>query len=291
MAASLADAPIVPPFPSSLSPSRASDFMSCPLKFRFRSIDRIPEEPSAVAIRGTLVHAALENLYDLPSAERTPDAAAALVRQAFEELVRTDPAEADAVRGPDGGPPDVRELLAGYFSLEDPRRLEPHSRELGVSARIDEEFEIRGYIDRVDRNAAGQVRIVDYKTGRSPGQGFEAKAMFQMRFYALAWWRMTGEIPMLLRLLYLGSTESLSYEPSESDLLATERKVLALRAAISTAADAGRFEPQPSRLCDWCSYRSLCPSWGGEPPPLPPRDQWQSGAATASEAEELLSED
>ncbi len=85
---------------------------------------------------------------------------------------------------------------------------------------------------------------------------------------------MTGDLPRLLQLMYLGNGEVLRYEPDEADLLATERKVLALRDAIARAADAGRFDPSPSRLCDWCSHRAVCPSWGGTPPPLPPRESW-----------------
>ncbi|WP_140394583.1 RecB family exonuclease, partial [Streptomyces recifensis] len=61
--------------PSSLSPSRASDFMRCPLLYRFRVIDRLPEKPSEAATRGTLVHAVLERLFDAPAAERTAPAA------------------------------------------------------------------------------------------------------------------------------------------------------------------------------------------------------------------------
>ena len=95
--------------------------------------------------------------------------------------------------------------------------------------------------------------------------------MFQMRFYALVWWRMTGDVPRLLQLMYLGNSELLRYEPDEDDLRSTERKVLALRDAIARAADAGSFDPSPSRLCDWCSHRALCPAWGGTPPPLPAR--------------------
>src|SRR6266705_4580212 len=41
----------------SLSPSRAADFKTCPLLYRFRSIDRLPEQPTADQARGTLVHA------------------------------------------------------------------------------------------------------------------------------------------------------------------------------------------------------------------------------------------
>lgn len=102
--------------------------------------------------------------------------------------------------------------------------------------------------------------------------------MFQMRFYALVWWRMTGTIPRLLQLMYLGNSEVLRYEPDEADLVSTERKILALRDAITRAADTGEFAPSPSRLCDWCSYKAMCPAWGGSPPPLPPRDTWPTSS-------------
>jgi len=269
-----------PSFPSSLSPSRASDFTTCPLLFRLRSIDRLPEEPSAPAVRGTLVHRALETLFDLPAEDRTATAAAQLVDRAFEELERDDPGSAATMRtGPAGAVSiDAAPLLSAYFGMEDPTRLEPHAREVGVSAQLEEGFEVRGFIDRVDRSPDGHIRIVDYKTGRSPTAGYEAKAMFQMRFYALVWWRMTSDLPRLLQLMYLGNGEVLRYEPSVAELASTERKILALRDAISRAADAGSFNPSPSRLCDWCSHRALCPAWGGTTPPLPDRALWPAGS-------------
>jgi putative RecB family exonuclease len=79
----------------SLSPSRAADFKTCPLLFRFRTIDRLPELPSADQVRGTLVHAVLERLFDLPAEERTPEAAAALVAPQWERLVEQEPALAE----------------------------------------------------------------------------------------------------------------------------------------------------------------------------------------------------
>lgn len=285
-----------PGFPASLSPSRASDFLTCPLLFRFRSIDRLPERPSAAALRGTLVHAALERLFDDAPGERTFERAAERLAIAWAALAQDDPAAA-AVLLEDagiesGGEPGIdpaavaaavlapaEPLLRAYFALEDPTVLEPHARELGIAVDIADGFAIRGFIDRVDRAPGGEIRIVDYKTGRAPGPAFEAKAMFQMRFYALAWWRLTGEVPRLLQLLYLGSGERLRYEPDEADLLGTERKVLAVRDAIARAAERGEFAPSPSRLCDWCDHRALCPAWGGTPPPLPPEADW--GAATS----------
>ena len=104
--------------------------------------------------------------------------------------------------------------------------------------------------------------MVDYKTGRAPGEGFEAKAMFQMRFYALVLWRLRGEIPRVLQLLYLGSGEMLRYTPDEADLLATERKVAAIWDAIRRATEQGDWRPSPSKLCDWCDHRFIrCTAW------------------------------
>ena len=69
-----------------LSPSRASDFRSCPLQFRFSVIDRLPEPPSPAASKGTLVHRALELLMLRPPADRTPEAALADLERARHEL-------------------------------------------------------------------------------------------------------------------------------------------------------------------------------------------------------------
>nr|WP_127503481.1 PD-(D/E)XK nuclease family protein [Actinoplanes solisilvae] len=99
----------------SLSPSRAADFKTCPLLFRFRTIDRLPEQPSADQVRGTLVHAVLESLFDLPAAERTPEAAAALVAPSWSRLLEQEPALAEIFAAATTGgtaDPAAPELLA-----------------------------------------------------------------------------------------------------------------------------------------------------------------------------------
>jgi len=258
----------------SLSPSRAADFMSCPLLYRFRVIDKLPEPPSPAAVRGTVVHNVLERLFDNPAAERTLEVASQLVRPEWDRLLATDPDLSAMFEGED--PVDLtawlaecRALLGTYFALEDPRRLEPAEREVYVEHVLSSKLLLRGYVDRVDVAATGQVRVVDYKTGRSPGPAFEAKAMFQMKFYALVLWRSRGAIPTLLQLMYLGNAEILRYTPDEADLLATERKLDALWLAIARATESGTWLPRRSPLCGWCSHQALCPAWGGTPPPLP----------------------
>ncbi|MGZ4504139.1 MAG: RecB family exonuclease [Nocardioidaceae bacterium] len=257
----------------SLSPSRAGDFVSCPLLYRFRTVDKLPEPFSPDAVRGTVVHKVLEDLFDLPAARRTPDQAAELLQPAWEAILEAEPeiAEMFGEDGPEIGAwlASCRTSLERYFALEDPTRLEPAERELYVETLLESKLLLRGFIDRVDVAPTGEIRVVDYKTGKAPGEAFEGKALFQMKFYALVLWRTRGVVPAMLQLVYLGSGELLRYTPDERDLLATERKVQAIWAAISQAQATGDWRPNRSALCGWCAHQALCPAWGGTPPPLP----------------------
>lgn len=256
-----------------LSPSRVGDFLNCPLLYRFRSIDRLPEPASPAAVRGTLVHRVLEQLFDLPTPERSPEQADALMAPAWAELQETEPALAELFDGDDAAIAEwlvtCRASLATYFDLEDPTRIEPAERELYVETLTDAKVLLRGVVDRVDIAPDGAIRIVDYKTGASPNEMFEGKALFQLKFYALVLWRMRGVVPALLQLIYLGNREVLSYAPDEQDLLATERKVLAVWEAIRTATEEQDFQPRKGAGCRWCTHQALCPAYGGTPPAWP----------------------
>jgi putative RecB family exonuclease len=256
----------------SLSPSRAADFKSCPLLYRFRTIDRLPEAPSPEAVRGTVVHSVLERLFDLPRAERTLEAARQLLPEVWQQLSTDEPEVAGLFTGEGTQLADWLEsaagLLGNYFTLEDPSRFEPEAREQLVEVVIDG-LRLRGYVDRLDVNAQGDVRVVDYKTGTTPREAFEGKALFQMKFYALVLWRTRGIVPRQLRLMYLADTDTLSYAPDADELVRFERTLKAIWAAIERATQTGDFRPNPSRLCGWCDHQALCPAFGGTPPPFP----------------------
>lgn len=258
-----------------LSPSRAADFKQCPLLYRFRAIDRLPELPGRAQVRGTLVHAVLERLYDLPAAQRRPEQARALVEPEWARLRAAAPELVDQLfTGPDD--PEMAEWLASaqplvdtYFRLEDPRTLEPVARELLVETELASGLLLRGYVDRLDVAPTGEVRIVDYKTGVAPGPVAELRPLFQMKFYALMVLHLRGAAPAQLRLLYLGDGESLTYVPEAAQLRRFERTLEALWAAILDAVANAEFPPNPGRPCDWCAHRARCPAWGGTPPPFP----------------------
>ncbi|QNJ90443.1 RecB family exonuclease [Mycolicibacterium fluoranthenivorans] len=251
-----------------LSPSRAGDFKQCPLLYRFRAIDRLPEPMSVAQVRGSVVHAALEQLYGLPAADRVPDTALALVGPAWDRMLSESPdlAELDpALR--DGLLADARKLLSGYYRLEDPTRFDPQSCEQRVEVELSDGTLLRGFVDRIDVASTGELRVVDYKTGRVPFA--EAKALFQMKFYALALLRSRGVLPARLRLIYLADGQILDYTPEMDELAGFERTLMAIWRAIQSAGATGDFRAQPSRLCDWCSHQARCPEFGGTPPPYP----------------------
>jgi putative RecB family exonuclease len=257
----------------SLSPSRALDFKNCALLYRFRVIDRLPEPPSLDAARGTVVHGVLERLFDLPAVDRTIAAACEDVEPGWQALLDEDPVLGDLVANAPGGlkalVESTRGLLDSYFALEDPQRLEPADREVLVETTLPSGVHLKGFVDRLDRSQTGDLRVVDYKTGKSPSEFFEGKALFQLRFYALVLWRTTGVLPRQLRLYYLADREILDYAPDIADLESLERQLDAIAKAITTARETGDWRHKPSKLCNWCSFQSHCPEFGGTPPALP----------------------
>jgi putative RecB family exonuclease len=257
-----------------LSPSRAADFKQCPLLYRFRAIDRLPEPTSQAQLRGSVVHAALEELYSLPAPERVPDAAISLLDSAADRVLAADPELAAGISDEQRSVllAEAKALLSGYYRLEDPTRFDPQSCEQRIEVELADGTLLRGFIDRIDVAATGELRVVDYKTGKAPPEAralAEFKAMFQMKFYAVALLRSRGVLATRLRLLYLADEQILDYSPDLDELLRFEKTLIAIWRAIQSAGATGDFRASPSRLCNWCAHQSHCPAFGGTPPPYP----------------------
>ncbi|AZN29157.1 PD-(D/E)XK nuclease family protein [Flaviflexus salsibiostraticola] len=255
-----------------LSVSRLNDFKQCPLKFRYRVIDRVPEPPSPAATKGTLVHSVLEHLYDLPAHERTAGAADNLVEPRWAAMVERDPGIQRLFDDEpfEGWLESARSLVGVYFRRENPAMLNPtrSNRERMITVDLDSGVRFRGVIDRIDVSPQGDLRVVDYKTGRMPNPNYQHEALFQVRAYGLLLSKAEGRLPRQSQLIYLGSDSTLTYWSDEADNSIVEEAIVSVWSQILEALDTGRFEPRVSRLCDWCSFKALCPAFDGEEPPM-----------------------
>ncbi|MFT0848672.1 PD-(D/E)XK nuclease family protein [Actinomycetaceae bacterium L2_0104] len=258
-------------FHAALSPSRTKDFKQCPLLFRLRSVDRMPEPPSIEALRGTLVHAVLEKLFDAPASERTQQHAQDILEPQWQAHLEKKPEDAklfDDAAAIESWLGSGRVLIGNYFKMENPQFLQPAARESFVNATLPSGLHIRGIIDRLDEASNGALRVVDYKTGKSPNPRFQAEAIFQMRFYAAALVLSGKNLPARTQLIYLKDGRTLTYDPVPADVDAIGMELDSAWSAIEERLDTGEFEAKTSPLCNWCHFQRYCPAFGGETPPM-----------------------
>ena len=237
-----------------------NDFTNCPQLYKYRAVDQLPEPPSIDAERGKLIHAILEDLFELPAALRTFQSAVELLPSKWREQVDAKVELKALVLDEKEWFDRAQALLTNYFTLENPTSFEATYRELHLERDISEEVYLHGYVDRLDIAPTGEVRIVDYKTGKSPKSGWEEKALFQLRVYALLYWKNEGVLPKLLQLIYLGDSRVIKSEPTEAQLKSTEKILRNIGDEILTALETGHFPTKKSRLCDWCFFKTICPA-------------------------------
>jgi len=255
------------PLPTSLSPSKVSTFKDCALAFRFSAIDKLPEPPSMPAVKGTTVHRALELLFGAPAPERTPEAAQACLVTAIEQMQEIEEYQALQMDEEQEAAfaADAAAMVERYFTLEDPRTIQPVGLELMLEAELGS-LVVRGIIDRLEEDEQGNLVVTDYKTGRAPSVQQEQSRLGGVHFYAFLCERVLGRIPAKVQLVYLGNQpQVITTTPSEQSIRGMEKKVGAIWTAVERACERDDFRPKQSALCNWCAFQQYCPAFGGDP--------------------------
>jgi len=254
------------PVPTSLSPSRVEAFTSCPMAFRFASIEKLPEPPSIHATKGSMVHRVLELLFMQPGTQRSLVTAQPAFDQAMAEY-RRDPeftllclTEAQQQAFFD----DAWSLVQSYFAMEDPSAI----REIGLEIRLEAQvgsLGLRGIIDRLELDEQGGLVVTDYKTGRAPGPQYQQKSLGGVHFYSFLCEQVFGQRPASIRLMYLRTGETITATPSEQSVRFITTRTTAVWKAVERACLTGNFQPRQSALCNSCAFQPWCPAFGGDP--------------------------
>jgi putative RecB family exonuclease len=247
--------------PPHLSPSSLSTFEQCPLKFKYNKIDLIPDKPGKEAMLGNFVHDVLEALYKLPSNERTVQSARVLAGEIWASTW------AEMVTPLIRSSQEIKNFrwqawfcIENLWLVEDPQAISP----IGLESELNHSLggvKVKGFIDRYTKSLSDGIVISDYKTGKTPRKEWVSDKFEQLRIYA-AIMQETQMFPVTdLELIYLKDGVKFNEVITEDSMSATIQRIQRIKESIDKRCSDGYFEPVKSRLCDWCSYKNICPAW------------------------------
>lgn len=256
------------------SPSRLTTWVDCPRRYRLQYVEgrRSPAVWAHQSL-GTSVHLALRDWFDLPVAQRTPEAGADLLARHWIRAGYRDDAQGEEFLG------RASTMVSDYLRDVDPA-LEPVARERVVSFTT-QRLTVSGQVDRVDSRvlADGESAVVvDYKTGRRPLDDDEARTSLALALYVLGVRRTLRRPCTRVELHHLPTATVVVHEHDDSslerhvsraesigrDASRAEATVAAhVRALRDGEADAIAmadevFPAQPGPLCAWCDMRQWC---------------------------------
>lgn len=255
--------------PNSLTPSKVSSFKECAYAFRLAVIDRVPQPINSLTLKGTLTHRCLDRLYfDFAPENRTIETASAIFESVWEKSLSS--GELAYLVECEQGCVDLEKLahdtlflLKQDFIAENPQEVKAIGTELMLETR-EGDMMLRGIIDRLDLNEDGTITVTDYKTGRVPGVLQEHDRLSGVYFYALLCDRVLGVMPDTVQLIYLRDATRIIAKPSSQALKALLNKTGAIWKAVCMACERDDFRPKPSRLCNYCNFKPMCPAHSSE---------------------------
>lgn len=248
-----------------VSPTKLDAWQDCRLRFRLQYLDRRPVDGSwAHLSMGNAIHAALRDWFDLEDAARTPAAAGALVDGHWSSLGFRDDDQSDQWRR-------ASARMVEAYCREHPATV-PFGRERSLAAR-GENVAVNGRIDRLDEALdpahAGELVVIDYKTGRRVPSDDDARVSRALAIYAVIVQRSLRQPAFEVQLHHVPSGVVAAHRHSPESLERQFARVESIGRDIAAAQESGKeedFPPNPGPLCAWCDFRQWCPASEGTKP-------------------------
>jgi RecB family exonuclease len=219
-----------------LSYSKIKTYLECPYKYRLRYIERIPERPKSYFRFSSLIHHVLHE-YHFYQRRKNLDDLLLCYERTWRGQRNVSYQEGRKI------------LIDYYYKLKDKT---PYALEERFTVRARENILV-GKIDRIDKAGNG-FEILDYKLNKDIFTLKEVKDSLQLSLYALAFFHLTGMIPLKVGFYFLRHGKSLFTKKSEQDLEKTENLIDCLARKIMNR----EFYPKKDRICRWCDYKKYC---------------------------------
>lgn len=248
---------------STFSHSRIESFETCPKKYEFAYLLKVPRGPAGIeAFVGSRVHEALEWLYGEVRACKVPsvDELVAVYDRAWDTEWSAEVRITRAGRAAQDyraiGEKAVRDYHARYAPFDADVTVGLETR---IALRLDEDHDVIGYVDRIAKVSDGVWEIHDYKTGASLMTQGKADADRQLALYEIAVREMYPDAERIeLVWHYLAFDTEVRSTRTPEQLEALRARVLD---SIRHIEAQSAFPARTSSLCDWCDYKPLCPAW------------------------------
>ncbi|MGC9308190.1 MAG: RecB family exonuclease [Thermoplasmatota archaeon] len=249
--------------PRVYSPSRIASYENCPLKFKYRYVDKKPAMRATIeAFMGQRVHEALEKLYRDKQFEKTPslEDLVAFYHQQWEKEMNDDICVVKDGYDPGNyrtmGEKYIRQYYQSYQPFDDGTTIALEQR---VRFPLGDGHSVMGYIDRLADND-GTYEVHDYKTSLTLPTTDDLRQDRQLALYALAVRHMyddADEVELVWH--YVAFDKELRVQKSDTELQSVRQETLEAIQEIEMAIRQGDFEARQSGLCPYCEYQPLCP--------------------------------